>query len=412
MNNKLIVGILLICMNSLIAQTDDLLKWAWEDQNADGVWNYSVTNWNFVSANEWDNFGMSTDAYAGETSMRFEYLNEDIDNGSSYTQAYGFATIPTAYGNTGFEPTHWDEYVAGKNLTEYTYIEFYIKGDIRANQAALEINMNSNNGHNSKAINLIEYVTINNEWQKVRIPVEEFIPDYNTVDRFQLFNVHTVNFHVDQYDYNVPFVIYVDNMSFVKEKGVSMPYTRVWWKRDANDNGEYNYSTTHMNGGSTINVSNQWGDAVIGSFLTGPYGQTEYKAIDVQFNHNGSGYAEASLTTAVSNTGDEPFNFYDRDAGKAVSNTATNLTFGAPSHGDGIKVKLLDKYGNISHSVSIETYRSSYGRYAFTYTIPTTVFDGTNLNWDNVVSVVFFVDNTVAAGNYEARIFDLTFKRE
>src|SRR4051812_44857831 len=98
-----------------------------------------------------------------------------------------------------------------------------------------------------------------------------------------------------------------------------VPAIRYWWTEDANKNGEYNYSTTAMSGGSTLNVANQYGDVVIADYMTGPFGNTPIPAINMNFHHDGTGYAEANLTTSVANDGHEPLDFADRDAGKAIA---------------------------------------------------------------------------------------------
>ncbi len=60
----------------------------------------------------------------------------------------------------------------------------------------------------------------------------------------------------------------------VQPGGSSRPDLRYWWEEDANQKGEYNYSSTGMYGGSAVNVANQWGDAFAGFILTGPYGDS------------------------------------------------------------------------------------------------------------------------------------------
>jgi len=44
---------LIVLLSTLTAATAvEQLKWAWEDENGDGAWNYSVTNANFESVGQ------------------------------------------------------------------------------------------------------------------------------------------------------------------------------------------------------------------------------------------------------------------------------------------------------------------------------------------------------------------------
>lgn len=410
MKNILAAAAILLFINSTVSK-GDVLKWAWEDANGDGVWNYSVTNWNFAQANHWGNFAVSHNAYEGKTSLYFLYLNEDLAEGDSWTQAFGFVMIPTAASNKGMEPGTYSEYETGKDLRQYAFLEFYIKGSPGANQSAFHVWLRSPNGHGSVQVPLKKHVNISNNWQRVLIPLRDFLPAVSDPNRFQLFNVHSVGFYVNQDNNNVPFDFYVDNVSFVNG-GTFMPDTRYWWKEDANQNGEYNYSTTAMQGGSSINVANKWGDVVTGFILTGPYGETRLSIIDLNFKHNGSGYAEANLTSALDNSGHEPQTAAERDTGKFIEASNTSLIFSAPEFADnGVKVKLVDQYGRSSKAVYIRDYRGDYGRYAFTYTIPTHVFAGNGFDYKAVKSVSFFVDKGTQAGESRLSLLSLYFQR-
>ncbi|HLP43132.1 MAG TPA: hypothetical protein VK465_16625 [Fibrobacteria bacterium] len=618
MNKKLSIAAVALCVPMLHAQSQDILKWAWEDGNSDGVWNYSETNWNFESANSWKNFAVSSNAYQGASALYFKYLNQDWQQNGTYAQGFGFATVPTSNNQLGVEPFTYQEYLSGKDLTSYKTVEFYIKGAVGANQSALTFFLRSFNGHNSQHVALKNLVTINDTWQKVSIPIADLIPPNNTVDRFQLFNVNVVGFYVHQNNNNVPFDFYVDNISFSKpaavnpasefkwayeengsdaslayngawnysssrwdasaslvpgnqwgdiktsltevyegrssieinfnhmnggyidlylstspagtgvepanfaEKdapknlsayntlrffikqgsgwmgsgrpdlsidlietpfrnanpvrlssylkdwdytqwrevriplahlkaagtdltrikeiwfrlnddfyaqsgtifidnigfiqdvavGEAMPNLRSWWDGFANPKGEYNYSTTSASGGSTINTANQWGDVFVSSAFIGLSG-AESSLADLLFTHSGSGFAEADLTTAPANTGLEPTSFAERDAGKAIANTRSFLTFNLwTGNADPIRIRLKDAKGNSSAAVTLGTYRSTYGRYGFTVNIPTYVFEAPGFDFNQVKSVSFFVDNTVAAGTYNAKVTHIRFQRE
>lgn len=183
---------------------------------------------------------------------------------------------------------------------------------------------------------------------------------------------------------------------------------RAWWTADQNNDGAYNYSTTAMWGGSSLNVANQWNDAAIGEYKTGPYGDTRMPTVKLHFEHNGSGYAEANLPTSV-NPGQEPVSMEDRDAGKAFNMPMTRLAFSAPGHENNVKVRLIDAHGHYSRAVSIADYRGDYGRYWFDYSIPLADFKAEGFDYEYVKFVTFFVDDSVQAGSYKLDLLSLNF---
>lgn len=392
------------------AMADEVMKWAWEDGNSDGAWNYSESNWNFETFS-WANIPTTGDAYQGSSALSFNYLNRDLDENGSHTQAFAFALIHSGNTAQGSEPNNPSERDAGKDLTQFTHLEFYIKGSEGINQSAAKVYLRSPNGHGSVQVNLRNYVNVNQGWQKVVIPLSDLRPQDSNPNYFQIFNVTAVGFYVDQNNANVPFNFKVDNVSFVKV-GATTPVdggTRRWWSEDADHNNEYNYSTTAMSGGSSLNVANQWGDVVISNYMTGPMGNSPIPSIDMNFQHNGSGYAEANLNTSATNNGHEPVDFADRDVGKYI-NGVSALRFAAPGIMEGVKVKLVDQNGNSSEAVSINQYRGSYGRYTFDFSIPVFAFNGSGFNYNAVKSVTFFVDGSTPAGNYPLKVINLRFE--
>lgn len=200
-----------------------------------------------------------------------------------------------------------------------------------------------------------------------------------------------------------------DDLSLVEDGSTLPPLTRLWWTDDANHNNEYNYSTTAMWGGSSLNVANQWGDVVISNYMTGPYGNSPFLSVDLHFVHNGTGYAEAALgTTQENNNGYEPLDFADRDAGKAI-NPASVLKFTSPGTRAGVFVKLVDANGRSSQAVSIDDYRGSYGRYTFDYTIPVSAFVTPDFDLNAVKNITYFVDDRTAAGEYPLHLLIIKF---
>lgn len=405
----LLAAALLTLSTSALAQSE--LKWAYEDANNDGVFNYSTVNNNFQSGNSWLNIPMSYDSYQGGKSLLLKYLNQDTNQNGTYIQAFGFAVIPTSYAGVGLEPTSEDEYLAGKDLSSYSSLEFYIKGTAGANQSALHAWLRSPNGHGSVLVPLKNYVSINGDWKKVTIPVSAFQLAQPNPNAFQLNNVNVVGFYVNQSDSNVPFEIKVDNIRFLKAQPSNpAPLTRLWWQEDANKNGEYNYSNTAFSNGASVNVANQWGDVVIKDFMTGPYGNSPVPAIDMLFHSNAYGTAEAVLTTSRTLDGHEPLDFTDKDAGKAV-NPQSFLKFASPGTNPGVYVKLVDASGRSSKSVSINQYRGSYGRYTFDYSIPLSALSVSGFDFQNVRSVNFFVDRSTPQGDYPVKVVYLKFDR-
>lgn len=401
-------AVLTLSTNAL-AQNE--LKWAHEDANNDNVSNYSVVNNNFESGNQWANVPMTTDKYEGQKALYLNYLNRDTNENGTYIQAFGFAMIGTSYAGVGLEPNSQDEYLAGKDLTSYNNLEFYIKGTAGANVSALHAWLRSPNGHGSVMVPLKNYVTVDGQWKKVTIPVSAFQLAQPNPNAFQLNNVHAVGFYVNQSNANVPFNIKVDSIRFLKTGGTNpAPLTRLWWQEDPNKNAEYNYSTTLSTNGASVNTANQWGDALIKDFMTGPYGNSPIPAVDLHFRSNAYGYAEAALTTSRQLNGHEPLDFADRDAGKAI-NPASKLRFASPGTQSGVYVKLVDTVGRSSKSVNINQYRSAYGRYTFDFNIPVSAFLGTGFDINAVKSVNFYVDGTTPAGEYPVKLTYLKFDR-
>ncbi|SMF30944.1 CIA30 family protein [Pseudobacteriovorax antillogorgiicola] len=385
--------------------TSDVLPWATDDLNYDGVWNYSESNWNFVSWNEWGNLPITHDAYEGSTAIHLQYLNEDLVTDNSYVQAFGFAKITSSREKLGHEPQSYEDYRAGKDLRRYKYLEFYIKGNYGANVSAFSVSLQSPNGHGSTKAKLKDFVSISHHWQKVRIPMSAFIPRVPNPDRFQLHNVYSVNFYVDQNDQNQPFEVIVDSIKFYKA-----PKMIPWWRADYNRNGEYNYSTTDMGDGSTINVANQWGDLVTSTTYTGPFGEVEAEVVQLSFHHNGYGFAKANLTSSAAMPGYEPTSFSDRDLGKKIPAYDYELRFLAPSVADEVLIKLVDADGNSSQALAIGDYRSNYGRYLFSYRIPVELFAKAGFDFNMVKSVTYFVDQRTPPGDYDLKLMNLEFR--
>ncbi|MBC7533011.1 MAG: hypothetical protein H7318_15665, partial [Oligoflexus sp.] len=381
-----------------------------EDANNDNTWNYSTVNWNFQSANQWNNVPLTTDAYQGRTALYLKYLNQDLNQNGSSIQAFALSQIPTSYAQNGTEPNSADESNAGHDVTQFTSFEFYIKGTAGANTSALNVWLRSPNGFGSVMVPLKNYVTVNGNWQKVSIPVKafQFVPA--NPNGFQLDRVHSVGFYVDQNNGNSPFEIKVDNISFIKSGTTLPPSTRLWWSEDANRNGEYNYSTSSFSNGAAVNTANQWGDLRISDYMTGPYGNSPIQSVDLNFISNAYGTAEAALTTSVANNGHEPLDFGDREAGKAIDATSV-LKFTSPGTTPGVYVKLVDASGMSSKAVSINDYRGSYGRYTFDFAVPVSKFALPGFNLNAVKSVNFFVDRSSPAGNYPVHLTVVKFDR-
>lgn len=400
---------------SSVGQAEEF-KWAWEEGSGDGIWNFSETNWNFISANPSANLGVSHDAYEGQTSLHLQYLNQDQTNDGTYVQAFGYVLIPSSSARDGSDPTSNDDYRRSKDLSSYETLQFYIKGNDAANTSAVSVWLRSSNGHGSAFVPLKNYVTVNGLWQKVEIPVSAFLAGVTNPNTFQIQNVLELGFYVSQDYRNAPFDFHVDNVSFFKATvpgggGEGMPQLRKWWLEDANQNGAYNYSTSFFYGGSALNVANEYGDLVSANVLTGPYGNVAVPAVDLRFHHVPGGYVEANLTSSLDNSGHEPTSFEDRDAGKAIASSGATLRFSAPTVPAEVKVKLVDAQGNSSNAVFINNYSSNYGRYLFAVSIPTEAFAKEGFDFNNVKSVTFFLDGGRAGGDYNLSVLGLVFTR-
>lgn len=192
----------------------------------------------------------------------------------------------------------------------------------------------------------------------------------------------------------------------------SNSFERVWWYGDQEPYGEYNYSQTVTDGGSTVNQANEWGDAVVSTFMTGPEGRTESKAIDIRFEHNGSGKAVVKLTSSSNLGGLEPKSFNDRDAPKYIPSEGVDLVFSSYCRNcQDVKIQLEDARGHQSALLNIDDYRQRYGRYSLSYIIHVEEFAAeTGFRLDQMKSVNLLVDETVSEGSYRLGILYMAFR--
>jgi hypothetical protein len=169
--------------------------------------------------------------------------------------------------------------------------------------------------------------------------------------------------------------------------------TRKWATRDANASGSWNWSVTSSSGGSTASA-----DTLGDLYASG-------NTVSFGFSHNGTGYAEASLTTGYSTEGVEPTSIVERDAGKAVNPRGRlSFTYGGytsrePNRINLSRLKLVDTHGNSSNSVRVIDYLNHCAQNSCDVDIPLSALANSAFDFSSVRSITAFVDSSVAGSN-------------
>jgi hypothetical protein len=277
------------------------LKWAFEDENGDGFWNYSETNGNLGSVNQWGDLPVShSEKYQGQSSLKFEYRrpNAEFD--------WGFCHITTANSGSGLEPTSFDEKLRGKDVSSYQTLRFFIKGDANAR---LEVTLKTPNGHTSNLLPLARYATVTPaQWTEVAIPLHDF--DWSFGD-FNIHDVYAVMLYAREGAVSGNFTVYVDNLEFTKPA----PSELRWAYEDGNGDGAWNYSHTAWDPEAGLEVANQWNDIQVTS-AEKYEGQTSLRfAVD----HRQGGFINAYLTTGITGAGVEALGWDDRNRAKDIT---------------------------------------------------------------------------------------------
>jgi hypothetical protein len=363
-------------------------RWAYEDRNGDGAWNWSYTAWDpgtsLEVGNQWNDIAVTNDeAFAGTSSLKFAVSRQD----GGYINAY----LTTSSDGSGLEANGWDDREAPKDISGYDALRFYVKGDALTH-ATIDLIETSN--RNANPVELTDYVSnINNTtWQEVRIPLDDLRAASSDFTQIREIWIRVQHNHP-----SADYTFSLDNIRFVA--GSDAP-ARNWAVSDPNQNGVWNWSTTFSSGGSTLEVGNEWGDII---FVNG----------ELVFNisHNGTGTAGGNITTGYGAGGVEPASGAERDAGKAV-NPEGALTFQVafnPPNFPTPLIRLVDAAGRQSAPVLASLYYTACGAAACSASIPTALFATPDFDFAAVKSVTPFVDGTVTAGTYAFRLSNLAF---
>jgi hypothetical protein len=337
--------------------------------------------------NQWNDLKVSTEqAYEGQSSLKFSVFHTQ----GGYVNAY----LTTSADGSGLEATNWEDRQAAKDISGFEALRFFIKGDA-ITQATIDLIEVTD--RNANPVELTDYVSgINNSsWQEVRIPLADLKAATSDFTQIREIWIRVNNSH--PWD---NFTFYIDNIGFVGGEQQDVG-DRPWAQSDPNNNGEWNWSTTFGEGGSSIAGANQWGDL--------PFTSGEFS---FHFTHNGSGTAGGNITSGYSAAGVEPNSQAERDAGKAV-NANGALTFGMyfnPTTFIAPKIRLTDEAGHVSNSVSTTGHYLGCGRTGCSVFMPMAEFATPEFNFAKVVSVTPYIDSTHVAGDYTIRFGQFTFR--
>ena len=179
-------------------------KWAFEDSNASGTWNWSST-WNgggtTLAVGSYNDLPcVTTEKYEGTSSIMFNFNHA----GGAGNAGGSITTIP---GGTGVEPTSQAERDAGKNVSSYSKLEFYIKGDTTSKA---RIKIRDTAGNETSPIELTSVVTPSSTWQLVSIPYTSI--NWGSVNKA---SITEVKFLIDANTYAPgTWTFYIDNLQF------------------------------------------------------------------------------------------------------------------------------------------------------------------------------------------------------
>jgi aryl-phospho-beta-D-glucosidase BglC (GH1 family) len=185
--------------------TPSSFKWAFEDANGSGTWDWSIT-WSGngssieVGSNN-DLPGSTAQKYAGASSIKFHFTHAGGAGNAG-------GSITTKPDGTGVEPTSQAERDAGKNLSSYNYLRFYIKGDSNS-QARIKIRDTSDS--ETAGVELTGYVTPGSTWQVVTIPFSAF--NWTNVNKA---SIKELKFLIESNTYGAgSWTFYLDNIEFI-----------------------------------------------------------------------------------------------------------------------------------------------------------------------------------------------------
>ena len=179
-------------------------KWAFDDANASGTWNWSST-WNgggtTLVVGPYNDLACSTtEKYAGTSSVMFNFNH--VGGGG-----YAGGSITTKPGGTGVEPTSQAERDAGKDVSTFNKLEFYIKGDTTSKA---RIKIRDTSGNETTPIELTSVVTPSSTWQLVSIPYTSI--NWGSVNKASITEVKLL---IDPNTYaSGTWTFYIDNIQF------------------------------------------------------------------------------------------------------------------------------------------------------------------------------------------------------
>lgn len=362
---------------------DPKFKFVYEDSgNIDMVWNHSgaVTNsdggLSIETAGAWDNLPISTnEKYKGNTSLKI-HVNKTGSDG------WGYMWISCNSNGYGIPPSAPD---APKDISSYSALNFWIKGDTNTLGKIEFVDVNSNG---TAKIEITDHVWVTNGWQKVVIPFDDI--DWQSFDKTKL---KEMKFVIESDHPKGEFTCYIDNMAFVSsvEEPTVMPpkvpeinaasignnKIRIWWKNVPYEDGYRLYRNTVSNYGSAGLIVTL-GDEVISYIDNNTSGGVKYYYWVRAFNTHGvsdwSDSASAVAGTAVkwiyeerNNNGWWEHSWAGTNAGDMIENSANS---------DGI-VDIPTSLTNHSGSRSLKLHYTHNFGIGWCFAAITTSADGT-----------------------------------
>ncbi len=281
---------------------DPKFKVVYEDSGiVDMVWDHSgaATNTDgglsIETAGAWDNLPISTnEKYKGNTSLKIHVKKTNSDG-------WGYMRISCNSNGHGTPPSSDADSKAPKDISSYSALNFWIKGDTNT-IGRLELTDKSSNS--TAKIEITDHVWVTNKWQKVVIPFDDI--GWQSFDKTRL---KEMKFVIESDHPKGEFTCYIDNMAFVsvvEEPIVTPPKVpeisaasignnkiRIWWENVPYEDGYRLYRNTVSNHGSASLIATL-GDEVISYIDNNTSGSVKYYYWVRAFNTHGGGMSDWS----------------------------------------------------------------------------------------------------------------------
>lgn len=396
----------------LLEADTSVSRWFNRDTNGDGFLNYSATENSGTSyiegCNEWGDIPVSENGLE----LRFNHTGD----GSAY------AHITSGTKNDGNEANSFEEKDTGKPISYSSTLQWESNREIIAGENPAYIKIMDKWGNSSQAVNIhdhAEVITLGHGHGGVgprhyrgKIPCGLFY-----TEELDITNIVSVTIFVDP-TINKSSYLPISYIQFNKDIFISP--IRVDWLNsysDENNDGFLNYSFAESINGSYAADLNEWNNLPV-----------ENGKVKLKLVHNGTGSVYVDLPTGLTKLEDsygmEPGSLEEKEEGKTIyyyymlqfehSSLADDEWFNTSEERFPLYITLIDKWGQAGKALQISGYYkypdSTYPVKAVQ--IPCQDFFTPELDISNIVSVTFFVDNSIDAGTYRHTIERISFRYE